>query len=121
MKKTYNNKYNLYHINTDGDGFILHRIGSDSYSHIHHAVVPSADIDNWEEIAIADIPSYTQADYKAKVIELIRQRYSIDDETAILRQRDTKPEEFDAYNTYAEECKAEARLILKSKSEVIEV
>lgn len=121
MKKTYNDKYNLYRIDTDGDGFILHRIGSDSYSHIHHAVVPSADIDNWEEIAIADIPSYTQADYKAKVIELIRQRYSIDDETAILRQRDTKPEEFAAYNTYAEECKAEARLILKSKCEVIEV
>ena len=114
MKKTYNDKYNSYHLDTDGDEFILHRIGSDSYSHIHHAVVPSADIDNWEEIAIADIPSYTQADYKAKVVELIRQRYSIDDETAILRQRDTKPEEFAAYNTYAEECKAEARLIVKN-------
>ena len=114
MKKTYNDKYNSYHLDTDGDGFILHRIGSDSYSHIHHAVVPSADIDNWEEIAIADIPSYTQADYKAKVVELIRQRYSIDDETAILRQRDTKPEEFAAYNTYAEECKAKARLIVKN-------
>ena len=116
MKKTYNDKYNSYHLDTDGDEFILHRIGSDSYSHIRHAVVPSADIDNWEEIAIADITSYTQADYKAKVVELIRQRYSIDDETAILRQRDTKPEEFDAYNTYAEECKAEARLIVKNNN-----
>lgn len=114
MKKTYNDKYNSYHLDTDGDEFILHRIGSDSYSHIHHAVVPSADIDNWEEIAIADTPSYTQAKYKAKVVELIRQRYSIDDEAAILRQRDTKPEEFAAYNTYAEECKAEARLIVKN-------
>lgn len=114
MKKTYNDKYNSYHLDTDSDEFILHRIGSDSYSHIHHAVVPSADIDNWEEIAIADIPSYTQADYKAKVVELIRQRYSIDEEIAILRQRDAKPEEFAAYNTYAEECKAEARLIVKN-------
>lgn len=114
MKKTYNDKYNSYHLDTDGDEFILHRIGSDNYSHIHHAVVPSADIDNWEEIAIADIPSYTQADYKAKVVELIRQRYSIDEEIAILRQRDAKPEEFAAYNTYAEECKAEARLIVKN-------
>ena len=114
MKKTYNDKYNSYHIDTDGDEFILHHIGSDNYSHIRHAVVPSADIDNWEEIAIADIPSYTQADYKAKVIELIHQRYSIDDETAILRQRDTKPEEFAAYNTYAEECKTKARLIVKN-------
>ena len=114
MKKTYNDKYKYYHIDTDSDEFILHRITSDSYSHIRHAVVPSADIDNWEEIAIADIPSYTQAEYKDKVIDLIRQRYSIDDETAILRQRDTKPEEFAAYNTYAEECKAEARLIVKN-------
>ena len=114
MKKTYNDKYKYYHIDTDSDEFVIHRIGSDSYSHIRHAVVPSADIDNWEEIAIADIPSYTQADYKAKVVELIRQRYSIDEEIAILRQRDTKPEEFAAYNTYAEECKAEARLIVKN-------
>ena len=114
MKKTYNDKYNSYHLDTDGDEFILHRIGSDNYSHIRHAVVPSSDIDNWEEIAIADIPSYTQDDYKAKVIELIRHRYSIDEEIAILRQRDTKPEEFAAYNTYAEECKAEARLIVKN-------
>ena len=116
MKKTYNDKYNSYHLDTDGDEFILHRIGSDSYSHIRHADVPSADIDNWEEIAIADIPSYTQDDYKAKVVELIRQRYSIDEEIAILRQRDTKPEEFAAYNTYAEECKAEARLIVKNNN-----
>lgn len=114
MKKTYNDKYNSYHLDADGDEFILHRIGSDSYSHIRHADVPSADIDNWEEIAIADIPNYTQDDYKAKVVELIRHRYSIDEEIAILRQRDTKPEEFAAYNTYAEECKAEARLIVKN-------
>ena len=116
MKKTYNDKYNSYHLDTDSDEFILHRIGSDSYSHIRHADVPSADIDNWEEIAIADIPSYTQDDYKAKVIELIRHRYSIDEEIAILRQRDTKPEEFAAYNTYAEECKTEARLIVKNNN-----
>ena len=31
------------------------------------------------------------------------------DELAILRQRDDKPEEFSAYNAYAEMCKAQAR------------
>ena len=47
--------------------------------------------------------------YPNLVSRLIRERYSIDDEMAILRQRDTKPEEYEAYNTFCEECKAIAR------------
>lgn len=47
--------------------------------------------------------------YPNLVSRLIRERYSIDDEMAILRQRDTKPEEYEAYNAFCEECKAKAR------------
>lgn len=47
--------------------------------------------------------------YAARVSELIRGRYSVDAELAILRQRDTKPAEFAAYNAFAEQCKARAR------------
>ena len=47
--------------------------------------------------------------YPNLVSRLIRERYSVDDEMAILRQRDTKPEEYEAYNTFCEECKAKAR------------
>lgn len=43
-----------------------------------------------------------------RIEQLIRQRYSVSDELAILRQRDAKPEEFAEYNAYAEWCKAEA-------------
>lgn len=43
--------------------------------------------------------------YKDRIVALIRQRYSTDDEIAILRQRDVKPEEFDEYNAYVESCK----------------
>ena len=39
----------------------------------------------------------------------IRKKYSVSQEFSILRQRDTKPEEFAAYNAYAEECKAIAK------------
>lgn len=46
--------------------------------------------------------------YKWRVVELIRERYDSDDETALLRQRDTKVEEFAAYNTYCEDCKTQA-------------
>lgn len=47
--------------------------------------------------------------YPNLVSKLIRERYSIDDEMAILRQRDTKPEEYEAYNSFCEECKARAK------------
>lgn len=47
-----------------------------------------------------------------KVVEaLIRERYSVSDELAVLRQQDSKPEEFEAYNEYAEDCKNLARSI----------
>ena len=47
--------------------------------------------------------------YPNLVSKLIRERYSIDDEMAILRQRDTKPDEYEAYNAFCEDCKAKAR------------
>ena len=46
--------------------------------------------------------------YALRVEELIRERYSVSAELAILRQRESKAEEFQTYNTFAEECKAEA-------------
>lgn len=47
--------------------------------------------------------------YSNRVIMLIRKKYSVSDELAILRQRDVKAEEFDAYNAYVEDCKATAK------------
>ena len=47
--------------------------------------------------------------YPNLVSRLIRERYSVDDEMAILRQRDTKPEEYETYNAFCEECKARAK------------
>lgn len=48
-------------------------------------------------------------EYEDEVNRLIRLKYSLNDELAILRQRDTKPDEFKAYNDYVEECKAKAK------------
>lgn len=47
--------------------------------------------------------------YANLVSKLIRERYSVDDEMAILRQKETKPEEWKEYNSYCEDCKAKAR------------
>ena len=48
-------------------------------------------------------------DYGEMVNGLIRRKYTLSEELAILRQRDTKAEEFEAYNAYAESCKEKAR------------
>lgn len=45
--------------------------------------------------------------YKDRVVLRIREKYSLDDELAILRQRDTKPQEFEEYNGYVEKIKRE--------------
>ena len=47
--------------------------------------------------------------YEQRVVNRIREVYSIDDELATLRQRDTKPEEFAEYNAFVEKIKAEER------------
>ncbi len=47
--------------------------------------------------------------YKERVVARIRERYSLDDELAILRQRDTKPEEFLEYDAFVEKIKEEER------------
>ena len=44
--------------------------------------------------------------YESEIVRLIRKRYSINQELAILRQRDEKPDEYAEYNQYVEECKA---------------
>lgn len=54
----------------------------------------------------AVVPELT---YKQKIIERIRAKYSMDDEIALLRQRNTKPEEFEEYNNFVEKIKAEIR------------
>lgn len=70
------------------------------------------------EEAIPDLPEeqpIPEIPYEERVVAKIRERYSIDDELAILRQRDTKPEEFKAYNAYAEQCKKEVKDTLINK------
>jgi hypothetical protein len=49
--------------------------------------------------------------YEQRVVNRIREKYSVDDELAILRQRDTKPYEFAEYNDYVEMVKAEERAV----------
>lgn len=47
--------------------------------------------------------------FKDRVISRIREFYSVDDEIAIIRQKDSKPEEFAEYNAFVEQIKEEER------------
>lgn len=91
----------------------LHRLGTEVYAKAA-IMMPTDTEDNFEEVA--SIPTYTEAEYEAEVVRLIRERYSVADELAILRQRDSKPEEFAAYNAFAEECKAQAKAQLAAEA-----
>ena len=48
-------------------------------------------------------------DYQNLVVSLIRKKYSINQELAILRQQNSKPQEYEEYFDYVEECKLQAK------------
>lgn len=52
---------------------------------------------------------YDQARYENLVESKIRERYTLSQELAILRQRDTKQDEYQEYFNYCEACKAKAK------------
>ena len=63
------------------------------------------------EEEVAEMQKIPPIPYEQRVVNRIREKYSIDDELAILRQRDTKPEEFAEYNAFVEKVKAEERAV----------
>lgn len=114
MEKRFDEATGMYHL-TAAEGHILHETGSDTYPAVHRASTPCPD--RWEEIAVGAIPKYTEAEYNAAVSAKIRERYDVNAELAVLRQRDSKPEEFAAYNAYAEQCKQQAKAELAAGAE----
>lgn len=62
------------------------------------------------EILLLQANNVLEQQYKHRIVELIRLKYDQMDENALLRQQKTKPEEFQAYFNYCEECKKQAKL-----------
>lgn len=78
--------------------------------------IPAKDAyDEYEDIKVyipytaEQLAERKQQKYEDRVVELLRKKYTLNQELAILRQRDEKPEEYQAYSDYAEQCKATAR------------
>lgn len=78
--------------------------------------IPAKDAyDEYEDIKVytlytaEELAERKQQKYEDRVVELLRKKYSLNQELAILRQRNEKPEEYQAYHDYAEQCKATAK------------
>lgn len=125
MNTQYREDLKVWSISTDSE-HILHRKGSDDYTTIRKAI--TANPEDWEEIAIEDIPPYTNAQYAAKVSELIHQKYSLDDEIALRANLEDDPtekrtNEFAEYLAFRKQCKEQAKKLLieeKNKQELEE-
>ncbi len=88
------------------DGKFVHRLGTNIYFKRGTTTLTDT-VDNFEEVNEIPQTEIDEPTRSRRIEQLIRLRYSISDELAILRQRDTKPDEFAEYNDYAEQCKIE--------------
>lgn len=89
------------------DGKKVHRKGDNAYFS-RATLLPGDTLDSFEEVSeVPDIEAERR--YEERVNELIRRKYSLSEELSLLRQRYVKSDEFAAYNSYAEECKAKAK------------
>lgn len=77
---------------------------------IHNGIIREVTPEELAEMeaaqARAEREYWASIPYDEAVDTKIRERYSISQEFAILRQRDEKPDEYAAYFAYCEECKA---------------
>ena len=118
--KTIEKSTTLIEIVAESNATALHKIGTDVWTpNGGRATILKTDIDQWEE---AVKPPYTKAEYDAKVAELVRERYTADEEFALQRKAinaafspsvadDSQKamSEYAEYNTYIESCKAKAK------------
>lgn len=93
-------------INTDRHGAQRYEV-YDEHGIANYALVNGVLVERDKSAELAKIK--TTIDYPKLVENKIRKKYSMSAELAILRQRDTKPEEFAEYNAFCEQCKAEAK------------
>lgn len=92
----------------------VHKIGTEIF--FKKGVLPTSDtVDMYEEVT--ELPKYTEQEYKEKVRELIAERYTIEDEIALYRQKDRKLDEFLEYDSFCEECKIKVKEILNNGEE----
>lgn len=113
MKRYTNNEGKTYYEGRP----MIHRV---SETEIWSGVPTPEQLAAWGYTEVVE-PVYTPTPYvptyKELVVQKIRERYTTDDELAIQRQRDSKPEEFAQYNEFCEACKTAARAEVEAREE----
>ena len=92
--------------NTDRHGAQRYQV-YDEHGIANYAIVNGALVERDKSAELAEIKNTIE--YPQLVENKIRKKYSVSAELAILRQRNSKPEEFAEYNAFCELCKAEAK------------
>lgn len=67
-----------------------------------------------KDIKIANNAYLKNMTYDKYIVYLIRKRYTQNDEFAILRQKDRKPDEYAEYDSYCEQCKTQAKTLFNT-------
>lgn len=98
---------------TDSEGMLVRRVGGSVAGRKVLKFSGESESD-FEEVSASEISAERETarrekDYCCKVERLVARKYSLAQEIALLRQRDSKPEEFAEYDEYVEACKAEAK------------
>lgn len=104
-----------YHKTINGEQVFFNGILKIDGKQIINPTEEQLKADGWEVYEPPTAEPYTPT-YEEKVEQLIREKYTISDELAILRQRNSKEDEFVEYYEFCEECKAKAMLEI-SKAE----
>lgn len=96
--------------NSDYRPLPLLNLGDGSY-HFNYNIqeVDITDESNTRKVFDYDTVHVRDGRYGTIVAAMIREKYTIDEELAIQRQRDEKAEEFRVYFEYCEECKTIAK------------
>lgn len=98
--------------NTDRHGAQRYQV-CDEHGIANYALVNGALVERDKTAELSEIK--VTINYPQLVENKIRTKYSVSAELALLRQRDTKPEEFAEYNAFCELCKASAKTELNIK------
>lgn len=101
---------------TDAEGMALRHLPTGTVMGSRVMRLKTMTAGDFEEVSTAEIEAEreaaeAEASRAQRISELIHQRYSLDDEVAIIRQKDDsdqKRREFEEYCRFAELCKREA-------------
>lgn len=90
---------------------IVNNYARDNNVHVTNLVINNGNV---------SFTTYSKVSYNDLVVKLIRERYPINEEFAILRKSHINTtDEFYIYNAFVEECKLQAKAFIEERNKVV--